>query len=81
MGTQAEPERKTDMVRRLVREQKFKEALRIAKDFRLGIAPAHKNMMAIAYECIVHPEFYKALHIDIGAVVEEGKQVLTELFL
>ena len=47
-------ERKSDKVRRLVADGDFKGALRIAKDFRLGIAKEQSSTMTRAYECMVH---------------------------
>ena len=43
-------ERKSDAVRRLVAEGNYKAALRIAKDFRLGIAKADSDDMRRGYE-------------------------------
>lgn len=45
-------ERKSDKVRRLVADGDFKGALRIAKDFRLGITKEQSSTMTRAYECI-----------------------------
>ena len=47
-------ERKSDKVRRLVADGDFKGALRIAKDFRLGITKEQSSTMTRAYECMVH---------------------------
>lgn len=49
--------RKSDMVRSLVAEHQYKKALRIAKDFRLGITAEQSLRMKKAYECMVH-EFW-----------------------
>ena len=75
-----EPEKKSEMVRRLVREGNLKQALRIAKDFRLGITGEQKKAMALAYECMVHGDFYKALEMDTEKLVREGTEVLKALF-
>lgn len=48
-------ERKSDTVRRLVAAGDFKAALRIAKDFRLGISKEDHDDMRRGYECLVHP--------------------------
>lgn len=42
-------ERKSDKVRRLVADGDFKGALRIAKDFRLGITKEQSSTMTRAY--------------------------------
>lgn len=73
-------ERKSDQVRRLVQSGDFKSALRIAKDFRLGISKAQSDAMRRAYECIVHGRFYQSLGYDLDEKVGEGLKVLTGLY-
>lgn len=65
-------ERKTDRVRSLVAAGDYKEALRIAKDFHLGISKFESDLMKRGYECLVHPEFYKSLGVDIDRTVRLG---------
>lgn len=36
--------------------------------------------MARAYECIVHPDFYRQIGVDIMESINTGKQTLTLLF-
>ncbi len=74
------PERKTDRVRRLIREGDMKAALRIAKGFTRGITYGQQHAMSMAYECIVHPEFYRQLGIDTQECVRKGVEVVRELF-
>ena len=50
--------RKSDTVRSLVAQKQYKQALRIAKDFRLGITAEQSLRMKKAYECMVHERFY-----------------------
>lgn len=73
-------ERKSDKVRRLVADGDFKAALRIAKDFRLGITIDQRNSMKDAYECMVHPSTYKQLRIDIDKKITDGVEVLAKLY-
>lgn len=73
-------ERKSDAVRRLIREGKQKEALRIAKGFRLGITPQQQHDMSMAYECIVHPGFYASLGMDTEQIINNGVGVLRSIF-
>ena len=70
--------KKSDIVKEAVREQDWKKALQIAKDFRIGISQEQRNKMARAYECIVHPDFYKQIGIDIADAIEQGKAVAKE---
>ena len=73
-------ERKSDTVRRLVSERKFKEALRIAKDFRLGIQKDDSEDMKRGYECIVHPEFYRQLGLDTDKIAQKGVETILRLY-
>lgn len=70
--------KKSDIVREAVRKQDWKKALQIAKDFRIGITPEQRSKMARAYECIVHPDFYKQIGVDISDAIEQGKTVVKE---
>lgn len=72
--------RKTDIVRADIRQRSWKEALRIAKDFRIGVTQEQRDTMCRAYECIVHPEFYRQIGIDIPEAIRKGKLVLLELY-
>ncbi len=73
-------ERKSDKVRQLVSAGDFKAALRIAKDFRLGITKAQSDAMRLAYECMVHGDFYRQLGYDLQQKVAEGLEVLNGLY-
>lgn len=73
-------ERKSDTVRRLVSEGDYKSALRIAKDFRLGIAKEDSDVMRRGYECIVHPDFYRQIGIDINDAVANAVNVVRRLY-
>ena len=66
-------ERKSDKVRRLVADGDFKGALRIAKDFRLGITKEQSSTMTRAYECMVHGRFYKQLGYDLDELVRKER--------
>ena len=72
--------RKTDIVRADIRQGFWKEALRIAKDFRLGVTQEQRDTMCRAYECIVHPDFYRQIGTDIPEAIRKGKLVLLELY-
>jgi hypothetical protein len=76
----AEPEKKTDTVRRLVREHEYRSALRIVKDFRLGISKDDLDAMRLAYECMVNPRFYRQLGRNPAAEVKRGIGVLVRLY-
>lgn len=73
-------ERKSDAVRRLTRSGEYKKALRIAKGFRLGITREQSDKMGIAYECMVHPQFYEQLGFVIDEKIDDGVEVLVGLY-
>ena len=73
-------EKKTDTVRRLTADGDFKGALRIAKDFRLGISRDDLDAMRLAYECMVRPVFYSQLGRDPAAEVKRGIGVVVRLY-
>lgn len=72
--------RKTDIVRMAVREEDWKKALRIAKDFRINVTKEQRNDMTRAYECMVHTEFYRQLGTDIAEAIAKGIEVVGRLF-
>ncbi len=72
--------RKSDIVRKLVSEKKYKQALCIAKDFRLGITPSQSLKMKKAYECMVHERFYLSLGENINLCISEGIEVIEILY-
>lgn len=76
----SEPERKSDVVRRLVSEGEFKSALRIAKDFRLGISRKDSEDMKRGYECMVHPRFYESIGIDPRQTALKGVETVQRLY-
>lgn len=70
--------KKSDIVREAVREQDWKKALQIAKDFHIGVTQEQRSKMARAYECIVHPDFYQQIGVDIPEAIEQGKEIVKE---
>lgn len=70
--------KKSDIVREAVREQNWKKALQTAKDFHIGVTQEQRSKMARAYECIVHPDFYQQIGIDISEAIEQGKAIVKE---
>ena len=72
--------KKTDIVREAVRQGDWKKALRIAKDFHIGITREQREKMSRAYECLVHPDFYKQIGTDIHGAIAKGKEVVSCLY-
>ena len=73
-------ERKSDTVRRLVSAGDYKSALKIAKDFRLGISKVDSDDMKKGYECIVHPKFYQQLGLNTDKIVQKGVETIKRLY-
>lgn len=73
-------ERKSDIVRRLVAAGDYKGALRIAKDFRLGIEKEDSDDMKRGYECIVHPRFYESIGADTDKIAQKGIATVKRLY-
>lgn len=58
-----------------VHEHNWKLAFKLIKDFRIGISKEDAKIVSQAYECLVHPQFYQSLKIDLDARISLGKQV------
>lgn len=72
--------RKSDIVKEAIKDGDFKKALRIAKDFRINTTKEQRNIMVRAYECMIYPEFYKQIGIDISEAIAKGKEVVSCLY-
>lgn len=75
-----EPEKKSDRVRRLVAAGEYKAALRIAKDFRLGISPEDSDAMIRGFECMTSPRFYQSIGKDPAKIAQRGIEVVIHLY-
>ena len=73
-------ERKSDTVRRLVAAGDFKAALRIPKDFRLGISKEDHDDMRRGYECLVHPAFYESIGKDPSQIAQKSVETVQRLY-
>lgn len=71
---------KTEAVKQYIASGMFKQALRIAKGFRVGVTAAERYAMSMAYECMVHPAFYESIGVDPHAKAKEGIMLLQKLF-
>ncbi len=72
--------KKSDIVRNLVSCKDYKKALRIAKDFRLGISEDDSDTMKRGYECMVNPAFYRQIGIDTDLAVELAIRTIENLY-
>ena len=72
--------KKSDIVREAVRQGDWKKALRIAKNFNINVTLEQRKAMGRAYECMVHPEFYRQIGTDIAEAIAKGKEVVVSLY-
>ena len=74
------PVKQSDIVREAVKAGEWKKALRIAKDFRINVTKAEREAMSRAYECMIHPEFYRQIGTDIPGAIAKWKEVVSCLY-
>ena len=74
------PEKKTDIVRKLIAEGNHTKALAIAKGFKLGITKDESSQMNRAYECMVHRDFYEQIGKDPEQEIKAGIAVMNRLY-
>ena len=72
--------KKTDIVREAVKARNYKAALKLAKDFRINVNADQREVMTRSYECIVHPEFYRQIGVNLNEAIERGQSVLVSLY-
>ena len=73
-------EKKTDLVKAAVAAGDWKKALRMAKGFRIKVTAEQRDAMSRAYECMVHPDFYRQIGTDIQGAIARGISVVTALY-
>lgn len=74
------PEKKSDIVRKLVANGDFRKALRIAKDFRIGINKSDSDAMKRGYECMINPKFYEQIGYDPEKEIRTGIETITRIY-
>ncbi len=71
---------KTDQMVGLLKSGNTKDALRIAKTFRLGLSPEQKKILITGYECQIYPYIYSQLGKDTKACVKQAVSLLKALY-
>ena len=72
---------KTEQVIRYVRQKRWKEALAIAKAFRMDFKASEKRSIEIASDCMNgSSDFYRQLGINPHLEIEKAKAILTEMY-
>ena len=72
--------KKTDMVKEAVLAGDWKKALRIAKGFHINVTAEQRDTMTRAYECMVHPDFYRQIGKDIPEAIAKGVSVVKSMY-
>jgi hypothetical protein len=70
---------KTAQVQSLIAAGDRKGALKMASDFRGGITTEQRKALKKGYECIVWPEQYRQMKVDVEAAVESAWALLKSL--
>lgn len=73
-------ETKSDKVRKLVAEGKLKEALNLVRGFKLGFSKKERDLLNRGYECILNPNFYKALGYDVEKCTAEAYELMVSVY-
>ena len=73
-------ETKSDKVRVLVQQGKFKEALSIVKTFKLGFSKQQRELFQRAHEAQWNPAFYTKLGHNPENLLAEASAVLSEVY-
>lgn len=73
-------ETKTQLAQKLFKSGDLKGALRIVKDFRMGMTQEDRKAMSLGYEALVHPDFYRQLRKDPELLVQDAKARLETFF-
>jgi hypothetical protein len=74
------PEKKSDIVRNHIANGDYTKALKIAKDFRLGISKTDSDAMKLGWECMHSPEMYKQMRYDTEAAKDTAITILCKLY-
>lgn len=69
---------KTDQALALIAAGQVKEGLKIFSTFKLGLTKEQCGKLKTGYECLVHPEFYKQLKVDVDQAVAEALMICNQ---
>lgn len=72
--------KKTELARKMFNEGDFLGALRICRNFRLGLTKEERRVMQIAYESLTgNASFYQSLGIDTAQAIEQSKLIVKKV--
>lgn len=67
---------KTDQVRELVATKEYKEAIAVAKDFKLGFTKEEAKTLARAHEMTWNSRFYEMLGYNYQEELQKAQDIL-----
>lgn len=71
---------KTEQAKQMMQSGDWKGCFKLVKTFRSGLSPKEFKEVGIAYECIVHPDFYSFRGQQwIDNHIENGKILVKKL--
>jgi hypothetical protein len=73
--------RKIDLAVEFFQDGNVKEALKIAKTFKIGLTYEEHKQIVRGYECMVHGDFYKQIGKNIEDEVSKGIQLFKDKIL
>lgn len=69
-----------EMVIRYLREEKYKEAMKIAKGFKIELTKEQRDIVTRGYESYTNPRFYISLHQNVQENIRKAIEVLKEIY-
>lgn len=69
-----------EKVIRCLREEKYKEAMKVAKGFKYELNAEQRDVVTRAYESYTNPRFYQSLGQDIQENIRKGIETLKEIY-
>lgn len=70
---------KNQIVRDLVAEKKYKEALQICKDWNYE-NPSHRDILQRGYDCLMYPDFYRQIGFNPNIEYQKALDVLNMIY-
>lgn len=70
---------KNQIVRELVSEGRYKEALQICKGWNYTDT-SHRDILQRGYDCLMYPEFYRQLGFNPDTEYQKAVDVLIEVY-
>lgn len=71
---------KSDQVRQLVAQEQYREAIKIASKFKLGLSKEQRATIVRAHESYTYPHFQKQLGRDPHTCIMLGVATLVEIY-